>query len=340
MLAFSLPALGDYLAACRRWKQPDCLVVGHTAPDGDAVFSSLFEAFRRYCVDGTQAVPVVQAATLPREVAWLLGDMAALVPTEEWLLRFPDVPLVLTDHFEDPRWPHRVMAVIDHHRPGKNADFTGIDTTIQKVGATTTLVSLACRRDGLLPDRLVARMLLGAILLDTDNRLPNKTHAEDLDAIGWLAALCDEGTGDLYQALQAQLLAETDPAILYARDYRLYADRQGRPVLGFAILKVWENALPDKTAVRQLLAADAAQRGCRVCVAKIATFSTSGPQDECYLAAGEPAAVDTLLTTVLKAGGPAAKRSDDDEVYLPAEAVHRGRKWLASRLLEALEGKF
>ena len=87
------------------------------------------------------------------------------------------------------------------------------------------------------------------------------------------------------------------------------------------------------------MAADAAQRGCRVCVAKIATFSTSGPQDECYLAAGEPAAVDTLLATVLKAGGPAAKHTANDEVYLPAEAVHRGRKWLAGHLLDALEGK-
>ena len=336
MPAFHLPALRAFLTACREWKRPDCLVIGHTAPDGDAVFSSLFEAFRRYCVHGTRAVPVVQAAAMPREAAWLLGDIAALVPTEEWLSRYPDVPLVLTDHFEDPRWPHRVIAVIDHHRPAKNTNFTGIDTTIQKVGAATTLVTLACRRDGLLPDPAVARMLLGAILLDTDNLLPSKTHAEDLDAGEWLAALCQEDTNTLYKALQAQLLAETDPVSLYTRDYRLYTDPQGTPVLGFAILKVWENALPDTAAVRRLLAADAARRGCRVCVAKIATFSATGPQDEYYLAAGEPTAVDTLLATVMKVGGTAAKRLADDQVYLPTEAVHRGRKWLASRLLETL----
>ena len=95
MIAFNLDALQGYLAACKEWKNPALLVVGHTAPDGDAVVSSLLEAFRRHLTDGVQAVPVVQAASLPRECAWLLGDIAPLVPTRERLARHPDTPLVL-----------------------------------------------------------------------------------------------------------------------------------------------------------------------------------------------------------------------------------------------------
>lgn len=336
MIAFNLDALQGYLAACKEWKNPALLVVGHTAPDGDAVVSSLLEAFRRHLTDGVQAVPVVQAASLPRECAWLLGDIAPLAPTRERLARHPDTPLVLTDHFEEPRYPHRVVAVVDHHNPGPDTDFTGVDTTIKKVGATTTLVTLACRRDGLVPDPAVARILLGAILLDTDGLNPAKTHGEDREAVAWLAALCSEDVDAFYRALRAQLLSEEDPAVLYARDYRLYADRQGAPLLGFAILKVWDTALPDTAAVKTLLEQDVKESGCRVCLAKISAYTGDGRLTERYLAAGERTAVAAVLEAVLTAGGEQA-RSTADGVFLPAEAVHRGRKWLALRLIEALE---
>lgn len=337
MPLFTLDALLSYLTACGSWKEPDCLVLGHPAPDTDAVVSSVFEAFRRYLIDGVLSVPVVQDAVLPREVAFLLGDAAALIPTQEWRAHHPDTSLVLTDHFEDVRQPHQVIAVVDHHQPGNTADFTGVNVTIRQVGAATTLVTLACRRDGLLPDPAIARMLLGAILLDTDGLAPSKTHQEDHEAAAWLTALCGEDSAALYGTLRDQLLMETDPSVLYHRDYRLYADPQGRPLLGFAILKVWDTAQPDKKVVRRLLADDLEKHGCRVCVAKICAYTTEGQLQESYLAAGQPAAVKALLETVQKAGGDNARKTADDEVFLPPAAIHRGRKSLAAQLLTSIE---
>jgi hypothetical protein len=138
----------------------------------------------------------------------------------------------------------------------------------------------------------------------------------------------------LYDDLRGQLLAETDPATLYNRDYRLYTDPDGTPVLGFAILKVWADALPDRGQVRRLLAEDVARRGCRVCVAKITLYNQAGITEEHYLVAGDPTAAEAVLEEVLSAAGSTARRIAPDEVFLPAEALHRGRKWMACEILQ------
>lgn len=337
-MEMTLAGLVSYLTACRDWQPVDCLVLGHAAPDGDAVFSSLFEAWRRYLTDGARAVPVVQAAALPRETVSLLGEAAPLLLTREALSRYPDTPLVLTDHYAEPAWQHRVIGVVDHHHLDGHTDLAGVDATIRPVGAATTLVAQRCRQQGLVPDSAVAGMLLGAILLDTDGLSPHKAKPEDTGMAAWLAALSGEQPMALYARLRGELLSETDPATLYDRDYRLYADPAGAPLMGFAILKVWDTAMPDREQVRRLLAADAARRGCRVCVAKISLYSEDGLQEEYYLTAGEPEAAAAVLETVLAAAGSLARRTAPDEVYLPAPATHRGRKWLALRLLERLCG--
>ena len=325
-------ALMAYLQACREWTTVDCLVVGHLAPDGDAVISSLFEGWRRYLMDGQRAVPVVQAPTLPREVAWLLGELAPLMLTREVMEAHPTAPLVLTDHHI--AHGRQVLAVVDHHPPAPDVCVDGIDCEIRPVGATATLVALACRRQGLVPDGAVARLLLGGILLDTDGLLASKTKAEDSDMAAWLAALAGEDCPALFAALREQFLAERDVPTLYGRDYRLYEKDGAR--LGFAILKVWEEAAPDLDEVRRLLTQDAAAHGLTVCVAKISLYSAAGPRAERYVAAGEPQAVERLLAAVANAAGPRAERVAADEVFLPAEAVHCGRKVMAPRLLEML----
>lgn len=333
----TLTALRAYLAACREHlatEEIDCLVLGHPAPDGDAVVSALCEAWRRHLISGQWAVPVVQAAVLPREVAYLLGDTAPLLPTEEALAAHADTPVVLTDHHTDPARQHQVVAVVDHHRVSPHTDLVGIDAHIRPVGATTTLVVLASRQAGLIPDEAVARILLGAILLDTDGLSPHKAKAEDVEAAGWLTSLCGAQPTALYADLREHLLAETDPATLYNRDYRLYTDPTGVPVLGFAILKVWANALPDRGQVRRLLAEDVARRGCRACVAKITLYDRAGITGEHYLTAGEPTDTEAVLAVVMAAAGSTARRIAPDEVFLPAEAIHRGRKWLACEILQ------
>ena len=305
----------------------DTLVVtGHPAPDTDAVISALFEAWR-LTLGGTPAAPLVQG-TLPRETAWLLGSLASAVPTAA--RPDPAARLVLTDHHDVGVYPNPVVAVVDHHPLSEGMDFSGMDAVVLPVGAATTLVACRIRADGLTPDAACARILLGAILLDTEGLSSHKAKAEDWDVALWLTSLCGEDIPTLFTALRAQLLSETDLATLYWRDYRRYTTLDGAPLLGWAILKVWADACPDMDGVRALLAADPEPTR----VAKIVLHNPDNTREEYYLAAG--AAADTLLTVVQTSAGDAARRVAPDTVYLPAGCHHWGRKRYAAHLIEIL----
>lgn len=327
-----LPALTAYLQECRT-APAQLAVVGHPAPDTDAVVSALFEAFRRWLTAGERAVPVVQADALPRETAWLLGETGGLLLTAAdsrgaALLADERLPLVLTDHHTAAQ-PRRVAAVVDHHplQPGETPPCA--DAEICAVGAATTLVALHCHQAGLQPDAALARMLLGAILLDTEGLSPGKTREPDARMAAWLAAASGEQPAALFESLRAQLLAETALPILYRRDQRWF------PGLGFAILKLWASAPLDTAALRRLLAEDCAAADCRVCLAKVSRYTASGLYDETYYAAGEPAAVQTVLAAIAAAAGVVAGAAPDS-VYIPPQGRHLSRKRLTPLLLPLL----
>ncbi len=324
-------SLVTYLNACATWDNPDLLVTGHPAPDGDTVVSALFEAWRRYLADGTRAVPLVQAAAIPREITFLLGAVSERMPLADTLSHHPSAPLVLTDT-QTPPAGRRVVAIVDHHRPVPGTDFTGVDAAISLAGATASLVALRIQKDGLEPDSRVARLLLGAILLDTEGLRPGKMKAEDDAAVAWLAPLWGGDLAALHTALQDELLSETDVATLYRRDYRRYGGN-GLPTVGFAILKTREQCPPDTTAVAAMLAHDVTVQGIDLCVAKLAMYGADGRRVERYLADGHPALVAQLMAMVAEAAGPLAQRVGERELWLPAEAIHRGRKTLMTTLL-------
>ena len=317
--------LSAYLQECTEFENP-MLVTGHPAPDTDAAVSSLFEAWR-LTLSGTPAVPVLQGK-LSRETAWLLGDVAfpSLSPASgKW---------VLTDHHDAAAYGGDVVAIIDHHPIADGESLAEIDACIRPVGAATTIVAERVKQDGIKLDAACARILLGAILLDTEGLSPYKAKAEDSETAGWLAALCGEEPMPLYHALKEQLLSESDPTVLYERDFRAYTAPDGTPVMGFAILKVKQGNLPDLAAVRRLLAQDAQTYS--VAVAKIAMYAPDDSREEMYLAAGS--AADAVLTEVLAHSGPSAQRTAPDTVFLPADCRHWGRKryglWLMEKLPE------
>ncbi len=312
-----------YLRDCATFENP-LLVAGHPAPDTDAAVSSLFEAWR-LTLAGTPAVPVLQG-TLSCETAFLLGD----VP-------FPDLPKaggkwVLTDHHDVDRYDGEVVAIVDHHPVAEPCKIAGIDACISLVGAATTLVAQRIRADGISLDAACAKILLGAILLDTEGLSPYKAKAEDLEMVEWLSRLCGEEAMALYAILKEQLLSESDVTVLYEQDYRVYTAADGTPVMGFAILKVRQGNCPDLAAVRRRLAQDAQIYS--VAVAKIVLYAEDNTREEIYLAAGS--AADMVLTEVQIRSGGSATRTAEDMVFLPADCHHWGRKRYANYLVEIL----
>lgn len=320
--------LRAYLRECGGWDAPTW-VTGHPAPDTDAAVSALFEAWR-LTLSGMPAVPILQGA-LSRETAYLLGD-----------LTFPSVTpasgkWVLTDHHDVDNYDGEVVAIVDHHPVADREKIAGIDADIRPVGAATTLVALRIRADGITPDSACARILLGAILLDTEGLSPHKARAEDLAAVEWLTTLCDEPPAAFYELLTEQLLSESDPAVLYERDLREYTTPDGAPLMRFAILKVRADCMPDRAAIRRRLAQDAEEGGYAATVAKIVLYAADHTREEIYLAAGPRA--DAVLDEVLAQSGVGAQRIAPDEVFLPAGCHHWGRKRYAVKLIEILHKK-
>lgn len=317
--------LKDYLAAARQFSSPT-VVTGHAAPDTDAAVCAVMEGWRRYVTTGEHTLPILRCDRLPAEIACLFGDLAPLLSLGDTpALTDPTVPVVLTDTNDEPTLAARVRAVVDHHVPTATLD--GIDGDIRRVGATATIVADRLRQQGIEPDDTVARLLLGGIWMDTDGLSVHKATDADCAMSDWLAARCDTSPHQLYATLQDALLGERDVETLYQRDYRRYYGDDGSSLVGFAILKVRQGALPDRAAVRRLLAADVASSGARVCVAKIILYAADGTREEHYLAAGD--AATTLLARVREVAGEHAAMVATDEVYLPSECVHRGRKWYA-----------
>ena len=317
--------LRAYLSAAPHFTAPT-VVTGHAAPDTDAAISALMEAWRRYETAGEPALPVLRCDRLPTEIARLCGDLAALLPLGYTpALTDSTRPVVLVDTHNEPLFTGRVREVVDHHIPTVPLD--GIDADIQRVGATATIVATRFMQQGLTPDDTVARLLLGAIWMDTDGLSAHKATLADRTASEWLCGFCSTPPTALYANLQDALLGERDVDTLYRRDYRLYYGAHGDPLVGFAVLKVRQDAPPDPAAVRRLLAADVALSGARVCVAKIILYAADGLREERYLAAGD--AAEALLARVRDVAGAQAVSVAPDELYLPPDCTHRGRKWYA-----------
>lgn len=312
-------------------------VMGHAAPDTDTVISALGEALRRTALGETGVAPLVQGEVLPREIAWLLGDVGPQLllsanPAVQQRLSSPTVGFVLTDHQEEAALADRVVAILDHHPRLPGLVFSTEEVELKPVGAATSLVALRWQRDGLAPDSAVARLLLGGILADTDGLSPAKARPEDNAAAAWLVALSGADPDALFAALHRELLAETDPKALFFRDYRAFDG------LGFAILKVWRKNAPDAAALRALLQETREARRLTLALAKVVLYEPDGTRQEVFFldaaSASLCAQVRALLSSCVPTGE--AVTAPDGGLYLP-KGVGLSRKGLVPRLLPLLK---
>ena len=215
-------------------------VMGHPNPDTDSVVSALAEAYRQHVLHGEDSVfiPVVQSAALPAEVVELLGEdlaKAVILTAEkeyanatghgrpEW---------IMVDH-NSGQEQQDARAIIDHHYPSDVALRQQIPRRILFAGSTTALV--AARLYGLgaeIPPNL-AMMLLGAALMDTENRFVGKMTLFDgliMDRLHRISPIDDEG--NYYRRLMRKLISCYEPETLFIRDYK-----EDWCFFGFAVAK-------------------------------------------------------------------------------------------------------
>ncbi len=311
-------------------------VMGHAAPDTDTVISALGEALRRTALGEEGVAPLVQGDALPREIAWLLGDVGpqfllSAAPAVQQQLSSPAVGFVLTDHQEEAALVDRVVAILDHHPRLPGLVFSTEDVELKPVGAATSLVALRWKRDGLVPDSAVARLLLGGILADTDGLSPTKTRPEDSAAAAWLVALSGADPEALFAALHRELLAETDPKALFFRDYRAFDG------LGFAILKVWRKNAPDVKALHALLRETREAQRLMLALAKVVLYEPGGTRREAFFLDAPTASLCAEVRALLSADFSEGEvvLAPDGGLYLP-KGIGLSRKLLVPRLLPLL----
>ena len=233
--------------------------IGHENPDTDAIVSAIAEAYRQHLMDRTGEttfVPVVAGNRVPEEVVTLLGRPLArsLVRSAERLYRRaarsgrPE--WIFVDHSIGPEQPD-VRAIVDHHHPAAVALRQRIPRRILFAGSTTALVALRIYGLGLEVPPRMARVLLGAALMDTEDRFPGKTTALDgrvMDRLRTASGVPSEPA--LYRGLMRDLVSCYDADRLFVRDYK-----EDWTFFGFAVAKAIRLLDPERgPIVRRLLA--------------------------------------------------------------------------------------
>jgi inorganic pyrophosphatase/exopolyphosphatase len=222
-------------------KKDIVFVMGHKNPDTDTVISSIFEAWRNHLLDKgkTSYIPIVQNYKIPDEVRELLGDEISdeiLLDKEELYNKTKQSGLarwISVDQNREPEVQRYFISIIDHHVPSEISLLQDLPKTMEIIGSCTALVTQKMLGVGIYPDKSLARILHGATLMDTENRVFHKMTYKDkmiMDYLKDLSGISNENK--FYSGLMSFLLNTDDPDVLFGRDYK---EDWG---FGFAVAKI------------------------------------------------------------------------------------------------------
>ncbi len=215
-------------------------VMGHKNPDTDAVVSCLIEAYRNNLLDKTIFyIPIVQGSRIPDETRKLLGDEIS-----DSILFTDNLDYNIALNSGQARWilvdqnvsdvQRFVISIVDHHILSSKVKKQDISKTWEMVGSTTTLITQKFHGMGLDLDKDLARILYGAILMDTEGCSDKKMTYKDGLVMNDLKNISKiKDIERFYQGLMSYLLNTDDAGLLFNQDYK-----QDWGIFGFAIVKV------------------------------------------------------------------------------------------------------
>ncbi|MBM3200157.1 hypothetical protein FJZ53_04410 [Candidatus Woesearchaeota archaeon] len=227
---------------CALEKREDiAFVMGHKNPDADTTISSLFEAWRNSILDKGSIVyiPVIQNHNVPDEAKHLLGEEISesiLLVTEEAYEKAKKAGTarwISVDQNREPEVQKNFISIIDHHIASEVAKLQNLPKTLEMTGSCTALIVQKTLGMGLYFDKTLSRMLYGATLMDTENRVKHKMTVKDALIMDYLKNVSETTNDDeLYTGLMSFLLNTDDPEVLFKRDYK---EDWG---FGFAVAKI------------------------------------------------------------------------------------------------------
>ena len=210
-------------------KKDIVFVMGHRNPDTDTVISSLFESWRNHLSNKDEAayIPIIQNYKIPDEVRKLLGDKifdSILLDNEKEYFKAKQSGLarwISVDQNRESEFQKYFISIIDHHVASEISLLQDLPKTMEIIGSCTALIVQKMLGMGIYPDKELARILHGATLMDTENRVFHKMTEKDKIIMDYLKKISEiENEDNFYGDLMSFLLNTDDPNILFGRDYK------------------------------------------------------------------------------------------------------------------------
>lgn len=209
-------------------KEERVYVIGHRNPDPDSVGAAMALSFLLQGL-GIPAEALTAGEVSP-ETGFALKRLGLCAPRAA--LDAKRGAYYLVDHSSYEQGipglrEGRILGILDHHALGDAVTGQGVKVTCAPVGASCSLVYLACRECGLLIPKEMARAMLMGILSDTRNLSRNMTPLDE-EAAGVLLGLSGlslEEEQELYRGMaraSASYEGMTDREIFESR-YKVYA---------------------------------------------------------------------------------------------------------------------
>jgi len=213
-------------------------VMGHRNPDTDTVISSLLEAYRNTILYPQNIyIPIVQADVLPNEIRELLGeeisDNVIFHDDERYqkVLTKDVYTYIFVDHNYQQDAQRSVIKIIDHHEVSDIAKLQHIPKTLELIGSTTALIVIKFLGIEYGFDTEMLAIIYGAMLMDTENKVPHKMTTIDQEVYAYIEKQIDIDGDKLYQKLSRKLIDCIDVNLLFHRDYKDFSN------YGFAVTK-------------------------------------------------------------------------------------------------------
>ncbi|MDO4796606.1 MAG: DHH family phosphoesterase [Coriobacteriales bacterium] len=201
-------------------------VIGHRSPDSDTVCSAI--AYARFLTMLGYDAQAAITEPVNHETAFILRQ--AGVETPPVLEDASGKNIFLVDHSEYAQSAEgmidaHIVGVLDHHGVGNVTTGQSLLYEAKPIGATTTIVWLDYLNYGLEIDQPTARIMLGAVLSDTDNLTATTVTDADQQAVRELASIAGVNDVDgFYHDLHVEKLSYegmTNEEILFS-DYKEY----------------------------------------------------------------------------------------------------------------------
>jgi len=180
-------------------------IIGHKKPDTDSVVAAIALQFlyeSRNCFGHKNPQASITEAINP-ETTFLLNKFGVKTPkilSAESITKEDKV--ILVDHNEasqrlDCLNQDQIVEIIDHHKANLNLN-QPIFMTFKAWGSSNTIAYFLMKQNDLRPDKILASLMLAAILSDTVGYKSSTTTAKDKEVGAELAEIAEIGNVDTF----------------------------------------------------------------------------------------------------------------------------------------------